>query len=183
MSMEGIIKYFTPKKELDGKKLMFVFVFIFAIFGLFMMIWLFCALISDFNKVLNLSLFKKFLLFIAIVMFPQFIYDWIRQIVELWINAYTVELTEEKIIGYTAWNKRKELRYEEIETIEKEKFMFHSMNLKDAGGKTRMTIHSGINGYGKCVEEIRRRSKNVKKVDYRGVDKKTKIWLDEHKRE
>ncbi|MBP9023769.1 MAG: hypothetical protein KBH06_11260 [Spirochaetes bacterium] len=183
MNMEEIMKYYTPKKEKDGKKLVFVFVAIFSIISLYVFGGFIREVISDSTRLMNSPLHEKILLLVGMIMVPLFTYDWIRQIVELWINAYTVELTEEKIIGYTAWNKRKELRYEEIETIEKEKFMFHSMNLKDAGGKTRMTIHSGINGYGKCVEEIRKRSKNVKKVDYRGVDKKAKIWLDEHKRE
>ena len=183
MSMEEIIKYFTPKKELDGKKIMFVFVFFFAMVLVYVLYLFVMDFIGDYKAIFNDPLYKKVLYLISLVMLPLCAYDWLRQIIELWINAYTVELTEEKVIGYTAWNKRKELRYEEIETIEKEKFMFHSMNLKDAGGKTRMTIHSGINGYGKCVEEIRKRSKNVNKVDYRGVDKKAKIWLDEHKRE
>ena len=181
--MDQETKYSTPKKELDGKRVVFIFVFVFSMVALYVVVRFIQEVISNPKDILGSPLYEQILVLGGTIMFILGAYDWLRQIVELWINAYTVELTEEKIIGYTAWNKRKELRYEEIETIEKEKFMFHSMNLKDAGGKTRMTIHSGINGYGKCVEEIRRRSKNVKKVDYRGVDKKTKIWLDEHKRE
>ncbi|HOF33168.1 MAG TPA: hypothetical protein PK624_04130 [Spirochaetota bacterium] len=181
--MDQEIKYYTPKKEKDGKKLTMVVVFAFAVVSLYVVVGFLHQVITEFDDVWSRAWYEKIFGISGILMLALGAYSWIRQIVELWINAYTVELTEEKIIGYTAWNKRKELRYEEIETIEKEKFMFHSMNLKDAGGKTRMTIHLGINGYGKCVEEIRRRSKNVKKVDYRGVDKKAKIWLDEHKRE
>ena len=105
--MEEIVKYYTPKKEKDGKKLVFVFVAIFSIISLYVFGGFIREVVSDSTRLLNSPLHEKFLLLVGMIMVPLFTYDWIRQIIELWINAYTVELTEDRVIGYTAWNKKK----------------------------------------------------------------------------
>lgn len=113
-------------------------------------------------------------------MIPVFVFEWIRQIIDLWTGVFIAELHEDRIVGFTAWGKRLELKYSEIYKIEK-RIRFYDMKLIGKDDKIKMVIISEINGYGACIEDIRKRCPNLEYVNYKGIDKKEKIWLSKTK--
>lgn len=99
---------------------------------------------------------------------------------EFWRAHFFLELHDDELVGYNLWKHQKSIRFDEIKTIQTEwRSFLHGMypNVKVVTGSgEKIVVHHGIRPLGKCVEAIRKRAVNVEKVDYRGLDKKRKIW-------
>lgn len=99
---------------------------------------------------------------------------------EFWRAHFFLELHEDELVGFNLWKHRKSIRFDEIKMIQTEwRSFLHGMypNVKVVTGSgEKIVVHHGIRPLGKCVEAIRKRAVNVEKVDYRGLDKKRKIW-------
>lgn len=127
---------------------------------------------SRYNE-LNSS--KGYILFyVSIVGLVLSLYSFIRFALAFWKSAYFVDLTEDSVIGYNLWKQPKEILYNDIVSIKKDKRS--NSILVISNNRVIMDINPNIDYFGKCVEAIRERAINVKEVDYGGLDKDQTIW-------
>ncbi|HOS46922.1 MAG TPA: hypothetical protein PLQ69_10650 [Paludibacter sp.] len=178
--MSEIMKYEAPISTINQKKLGLIAVIPGSLVSIGLLIWFAIVFFSNMEDVFNDTILEKFLYIAGVIMIPVFVFEWIRQIIDLWTGVFIAELHEDRIVGFTAWGKRLELKYSEIYKIEK-RIRFYDMKLIGKDDKIKMVIICEINGYGACIEDIRKRCPNLQYVNYKGIDKKEKIWLSKTK--
>ena len=174
------LKYESPISTITQKKLGLIAVIPGSLFMMGLLVWFSIDFFSNTEDFFNDTVLVKLLCVIAVIMIPLGVFERTRQVIDLWTGAFIAELHEDRIVGFTAWGKRLELKYSEIYKIEK-RIRFYDMKLIGKDDKIKMVIISEINGYGACIEDIRKRCPNLEYVNYKGIDKKEKIWLSKTK--
>jgi len=93
---------------------------------------------------------------------------------DFWRNAYFIDLTDDRVIAYNLWRQPKEMMYNDIVLIKKQKKQ-NMFNIKSAKGD-EIIIISVMDNFGYCLEMIAESAVNVKEVDFGGLDKQPAIW-------
>ncbi len=174
------MKYESPISTINQKKLGLIAVVPGSLFMIVLLGWFIKILIFDPAYIANSSVFGKIAYVFMTILIPLGVFERTRQVIDLWTGVFIAELHEDGIVGFTAWGKRLELKYSEIYKIEK-RIRFYDMKLIGKDDKIKMVIICEINGYGACIEDIRKRCPNLQYVNYKGIDKKEKIWLSKTK--
>lgn len=105
-------------------------------------------------------------------------------ILQAYSCCFTVELFPNYLVGCTIFGKKRLVVYgniEKIVTVKRYWFLRANILLVGSDG-AELEIHHNIDYLGKCVEEIRQRSPNIKEVAYNGMDRIPEVWAagDKH---
>lgn len=92
----------------------------------------------------------------------------------LWRNGHYVDLLDDHMVIYNAWNKPRKIEYDSIKKIRKHKtFRQLLFVLKD---NQKVVLSSNMNRYGDLIETIRVRAYNLEEYDYAGLDQDSRLW-------
>ncbi len=135
---------------------------------------------------------QKLLWIVTFILMESWLFLWliplhfIPMVREFWLSHFSVELTENSVIGRNLWKQPTEIRFGDIVRIQPEPHAKHfrgipwGLDFTTADGR-RIRLHPNVERYDECVEEIRARCRNLGEVNYGGLDKNPKIWTDENK--
>lgn len=108
-----------------------------------------------------------FLFYIAIATF-----------IEFYTVAVRVELTEDKIIGYPWYGKKKwEMRYDEIEIIKDRSNIFPGLAITLIGNNRKMYISIYVYPLADVVDEIEKRAIHLKESRLKKLKRDSTLWL------
>lgn len=99
-------------------------------------------------------------------------------ILQLLDACFTVQMRSDHLIGLTIFGKPRTIlftRIERIITVKRYWFLRANILLIGSDG-IELEIHHNIDYLGKCIEEIRHRSPNLKEVVLNGMDRIPEIW-------
>ena len=122
---------------------------------------------------------KDFVFGIILVIFvPIMFYIAIATFIEFYTIAVKVELTEDKIIGYPWYGKKRfEMRYDEIEIIKDRSNIFPGLAITLIGNNRKMYISIYVYPLADVVEEIERRAVNLKESRLKKLKRDRSLWL------
>lgn len=105
---------------------------------------------------------------------------------EFWRSCFTVAVTDDTVIGLNLWKQEFRVALVDVVEIQPEpasRFLRSAhpgIDLVTARGE-RLRLHPNIEPFGECVEYIRTRCPNLRKVDYGGINEDLRIWNGTHK--
>ena len=113
-----------------------------------------------------------------IVIFPYFCYGLLATFIEFYTIAVKVELTEDKIIGYPWYGKKRfEMRYDEIEIIKDRSNIFPLTAITLMGDNRKMYISVLVYPLADVVEEIEKRAIHLKESRLKKLKRDNTLWL------
>jgi hypothetical protein len=156
--------------------------YVFSIFGIGSTVLSICLFITNANKFYNESV----LLFLSFLMLPiaGFYMFWMGffSFFDLFSIATEIDLNENEVIGRSYFLKRSwSMKYLDIESIIRPKGFLglslkkSSMHVKSFNGKC-LYIGTDVENFGLCIQELRKKAINVKKVDYGEWPSVDTVW-------
>ncbi len=181
MINEAVLKHYKAPPPKSGAISIASYIFIpISIFGIYSLSYKYLWFLISVNEFGKKPLIDRVGVFIVIFMFIYFLFFLVHRRIEFIVDIFSVDLCEDKIITYTYYKKKREINYEDIVVIQKNKWpkLYLSLELILKNGK-KIILNGGMNRYGDLIEEIRKRSPNLEKVDYGGIDKIPRAWDDQ----
>jgi len=181
MKNKAVLKHYKAPPQKSGAISIASYIFIpISIFGIYSLSYKYLWFLISVNEFKNKPFIDRIGFFIVILIFIYFLFFLIHRRIEFMVDIFSVDLCEDRIIGYTYYKKKQEIAYSDILAIKKNKWpkLYLSLELVLKNGK-KVILNGGMNRYGDLIEEIRKRSPNLEKVDYGGIDKNPRAWNDQ----
>jgi len=181
MKNKAVLKYYKAPPQKSGAISIASYIFLpISIFSLYAVGYKNLWMWIETGEVSQKPLFDIIGIIILLSVGLFFLLSLIQHRIEFIVDVFSVDLCEDRIITYTYYKKKREINFKDIVVIQKNKWpkLYLSLELVLKNGK-KVILNGGMNRYGDLIEEIRKRSPNLEKVDYGGIDKNPRAWNDQ----